>query len=397
MMDSKTIIAETDKYYLPVFSRYKVAFTHGKGCYLYDAEGKAYLDFLGGIAVNALGYAHPVLVKALSEQAAKLTHCSNIFYTDIQAKAVKLISEVTGFDRVFLANSGAEANEGAMKLARKYGVSMDPCKFKIISADESFHGRTFDTLAATGHEHYRVGYGPLPPGHEFVHFGDLKELEAAMDDEVCAVLLEPIQGEGGVHPATKEYLEGVRKLCDKYKALLMFDEVQCGVCRSGKWFAYMLYGVKPDVMTFAKGIGGGFPMGGFCVDEKYAHVFAPGDHGSTFGGNAIACAATFATLSTLKSENMADKVVAKGKYFKEKLQQLQEKHPDKVKEVRGTGLLLGMELTKKGSPVVESCLADGLIVNCTAEKVIRLVPPLIVTEAEIDKAVAILDKALTKF
>jgi acetylornithine/N-succinyldiaminopimelate aminotransferase len=209
--------------------------------------------------------------------------------------------------------------------------------------------------------------------------------------------IEPIQGEGGVHPATKEYLEGVRKLCDKYKALLMFDEVQCGVCRSGKWFAYMLYGVKPDVMTFAKGIGGGFPMGGFCVDEKYAHVFAPGDHGSTFGGNAIACAAAFATLSTLKSENMADKVVAKGKYFKEKLQQLQEKHPDKVKEVRGTGLLLGMELVKKGSPVVESCLAEGLIVNCTAEKVIRLVPPLIVTEAEIDKAVAILDKALTKF
>jgi acetylornithine/N-succinyldiaminopimelate aminotransferase len=396
-MDSKTIIAETDKYYLPVFSRYKVAFTHGKGCYLYDAEGKAYLDFLGGIAVNALGYAHPVLVKALSEQAAKLTHCSNIFYTDIQAKAVKLVSEVTGFDRVFFANSGAEANEGAMKLARKYGVSQDPCKYKIISAEESFHGRTFDTLAATGHEHYRVGYGPLPVGHEFVNYGDLKELEETMDDEVCAVLLEPIQGEGGVHPATKEYLQGVRALCDKYHALLIYDEVQCGVCRSGKWFAYMLYGVKPDVMTFAKGIGGGFPVGGFCVDEKYAHVFAPGDHGSTFGGNAIACAAVFATLSTLKSENMADKVVAKGRYFKAQLQKLAAKYPDKVKEVRGEGLLLGMDLKKKGGPVVAACLEKGLIVNCTAETVIRLVPPLIVTEKEIDEAVAVLDQALAKF
>jgi acetylornithine/N-succinyldiaminopimelate aminotransferase len=396
-MDSKTIIAETDKYYLPVFSRYKVAFTHGKGCYLYDAEGKAYLDFLGGIAVNALGYAHPVLVKALSEQAAKLTHCSNIFYTDIQAKAVKLVSEVTGFDRVFFANSGAEANEGAMKLARKYGVSQDPCKYKIISAEESFHGRTFDTLAATGHEHYRVGYGPLPVGHEFVNYGDLKELEETMDDEVCAVLLEPIQGEGGVHPATKEYLQGVRALCDKYHALLIYDEVQCGVCRSGKWFAYMLYGVKPVVMTFAKGIGGGFPVGGFCVDEKYAHVFAPGDHGSTFGGNAIACAAVFATLSTLKSENMADKVVAKGRYFKAQLQKLAAKYPDKVKEVRGEGLLLGMDLKKKGGPVVAACLEKGLIVNCTAETVIRLVPPLIVTEKEIDEAVAVLDQALAKF
>ena len=396
-MDSKTIIAETDKYYLPVFSRYKVAFTHGKGCYLYDAEGKPYLDFLGGIAVNALGYAHPVLVKALSEQAAKLTHCSNIFYTDIQAKAARLVSEVTGFDRIFFANSGAEANEGAMKLARKFGVSQDPCKYKIISAEESFHGRTFDTLAATGHEHYRVGYGPLPAGHEFVNYGDLKELEETMDDEVCAVLLEPIQGEGGVHPATKEYLQGVRALCDKYHALLIYDEVQCGVCRSGKWFAYMLYGVKPDVMTFAKGIGGGFPVGGFCVDEKYAHVFAPGDHGSTFGGNAIACAAVFATLSTLKSENMADKVVTRGKYFKAQLQKLAAKYPDKVKEVRGEGLLLGLDLKKKGSPIVAACLEKGLIVNCTADTVIRLVPPLIVTEKEIDEAVAVLDQALAKF
>jgi acetylornithine/N-succinyldiaminopimelate aminotransferase len=396
-MDQKTIIAETDKYYLPVFSRYQIAFTHGQGCYLYDADGNAYLDFLGGIAVNALGYAHPVLVKALADQAAKLVHISNIFYTDIQAKAVKLVSEVTGFDRVFFANSGAEANEGAMKLARKYGTKKHARKFKIISAVDSFHGRTFDTLAATGHEHYHEGYGPLPLGHEYVKFGDLRDLAELMDDEICAVILEPIQGEGGIHPATKEYLEGVRKLCDKHDALLIYDEVQCGVCRSGKWFAYMLYGVKPDVMTFAKGIGGGFPMGGFCVDEKYAHVLAPGDHGSTFGGNALACASCFATLSTLKSENMPDKVVKTGAYFKGKLQELQQKYPDKVTDVRGEGLLLGMELVKAGGDVVKSCLEQKVIINCTAGNVLRFVPPLIVTEKEIDILCTVLDKALAAF
>jgi len=396
-MDQKTIIAETDKYYLPVFSRYQIAFTHGQGCYLYDADGNAYLDFLGGIAVNALGYAHPVLVKALADQAAKLVHISNIFYTDIQAKAVKLVSEVTGFDRIFFANSGAEANEGAMKLARKYGTKKHARKFKIISAVDSFHGRTFDTLAATGHEHYHEGYGPLPLGHEYVKFGDLRDLAELMDDEICAVILEPIQGEGGIHPATREYLEGVRKLCDKHDALLIYDEVQCGVCRSGKWFAYMLYGVKPDVMTFAKGIGGGFPMGGFCVDEKYAHVLAPGDHGSTFGGNALACASCFATLSTLKSENMPDKVVKIGAYFKSKLQELQQKYPDKVTDVRGEGLLVGMELVKAGGDVVKSCLEQKVIINCTAGNVLRFVPPLIVTEKEIDILCTVLDKALAAF
>ena len=396
-MDQKTIIAETDKYYLPVFNRYQIAFTRGQGCYLYDADGNGYLDFLGGIAVNALGYAHPVLVKALADQAAKLCHISNIFYTDIQAKAVKLVSEVTGFDRVFFANSGAEANEGAMKLARKYGTKKHAKKFKIISAVDSFHGRTFDTLAATGHEHYHEGYGPLPLGHEYVKFGDLRDLAELMDDEICAVILEPIQGEGGIHPATKEYLEGVRKLCDKHDALLIYDEVQCGVCRSGKWFAYMLYDVKPDVLTFAKGIGGGFPMGGFCVDEKYARVFAPGDHGSTFGGNALACAACFATLSTLKSENMPDKVVKTGAYFKGRLQELQQKYPDKVTEVRGEGLLLGMELVKDGGEVVKACLEQKVIINCTAGNVLRFVPPLIVTEKEIDILCVALDKALTAF
>ena len=364
---------------------------------MYDAEGEQYLDFLAGIAVNCLGYGHPIVVKALQEQVAKLEHISNIFYTDIQAKAVKLVSEVSGFDRVFFANSGAEANEGACKLARKYGVKKHGRKYKIISAVDSFHGRTFDTLASTGHDHYHTGYGPLPLGHEYVKFGDLSDLAQLMDEDVCAVVLEPIQGEGGVHPATKEYLQGVRELCDKYDALLIFDEVQTGVCRSGAWFAYMLYGVKPDVMTFAKGIGGGFPMGGFCVDENLAHVFAKGDHGSTFGGNALSCAAAFAVCSTLKSENMVAHVKHMGDYFKGELQKLAAKYPDKVQEVRGVGLLVGMELKKPGADMVQYCLDEHVIINCTAGNVLRFVPPLIVTEKEINEAVAALDKALARF
>lgn len=281
-----------------------------------------------------------------------------------------------------------------MKLARKYGVSKAPTKYKIISADESFHGRTFDTLAATGHDYYHVGYGPLSPGHVLVPYGDIKALEAQMDDDVCAVLLEPIQGEGGVHVPPDEYLQQVRALCDKHDALLIFDEVQTGVARTGKWFAYMHSGVKPDVLTFAKGIGGGFPVAGFAVPERLAHVFKPGDHGGTFGGNPLACAAVYATLTTIKSEGLVDKVAEKGEYFKNELRKLQEKYPDKVTDVRGCGLMLGMEVAGEGKPIVESCLANNVIVNCTAGNVIRIVPPLIISKEEIDIVVAALDKAL---
>lgn len=366
----------------------------GQGCRVWDNEGNEYVDAFAGIAVNSLGYNHPVLVKAISEQAAKLMHCSNLYYTEIQAKALRVVAEATGMDRIFFANCGAEGNEGAMKLARKYGVSKAPTKYKIISADESFHGRTFDTLAATGHDYYHVGYGPLSPGHVLVPYGDIKALEAQMDDDVCAVLLEPIQGEGGVHVPSDEYLQQVRVLCDKHDALLIFDEVQTGVARTGKWFAYMHSGVKPDILTFAKGIGGGFPVAGFAVPERLAHVFKPGDHGGTFGGNPLACAAVYATLTTIKSEGLVDKVAEKGEYFKNELRKLQEKYPDKVTDVRGCGLMLGMEVAGEGKPIVESCLANNVIVNCTAGNVIRIVPPLIISKEEIDIVVAALDKAL---
>lgn len=393
-MDKKTIIEETEKYYLPVFGRYQMVMELGQGCRVWDNEGNEYVDAFAGIAVNSLGYNHPVLVKAISEQAAKLMHCSNLYYTEIQAKALRMVAEATGMDRIFFANCGAEGNEGAMKLARKYGVSKAPTKYKIISADESFHGRTFDTLAATGHDYYHVGYGPLSPGHVLVPYGDIKALEAQMDDDVCAVLLEPIQGEGGVHVSSDEYLQQVRALCDKHDALLIFDEVQTGVARTGKWFAYMHSGVKPDILTFAKGIGGGFPVAGFAVPERLAHVFKPGDHGGTFGGNPLACAAVYATLTTIKSEGLVDKVAEKGEYFKNELRKLQEKYPDKVTDVRGCGLMLGMEVAGEGKPIVESCLANNVIVNCTAGNVIRIVPPLIISKEEIDIVVAALDKAL---
>ena len=393
-MDKKTVIAETEKYYLPVFGRYQMVMELGQGCRVWDSEGNEYVDAFAGIAVNSLGYNHPVLVKAIAEQAAKIMHCSNLYYTEIQAKALRVVAEATGMDRIFFANCGAEANEGAMKLARKYGVAKSPTKYKIISAAESFHGRTFDTLAATGHDYYHVGYGPLSPGHVLVPYGDIKALEAQMDEDVCAVLLEPIQGEGGVHVPSDEYLQQVRALCDKYDALLIFDEVQTGVARTGKWFAYMHSGVKPDVLTFAKGIGGGFPVAGFAVPEKRAHVFKPGDHGGTFGGNPLACAAVYATLTTLRSEGLVDKVAAKGEYFIGELRKLQAKYPDKVTDVRGRGLLLGMEVKGEGKPLVEACLAAHVIVNCTAGNVIRIVPPLIISKEEIDIVVAALDKAL---
>lgn len=393
-MDKKTIIEETEKYYLPVFGRYQMVMELGQGCRVWDNEGNEYVDAFAGIAVNSLGYNNPVLVKAISEQASKLMHCSNLYYTEIQAKALRVVAEATGMDRIFFANCGAEGNEGAMKLARKYGVSKAPTKYKIISADESFHGRTFDTLAATGHDYYHVGYGPLSPGHVLVPYGDIKALEAQMDDDVCAVLLEPIQGEGGVHVPPAEYLQQVRALCDKHDALLIFDEVQTGVARTGKWFAYMHSGVKPDILTFAKGIGGGFPVAGFAVPERLAHVFKPGDHGGTFGGNPLACAAVYATLTTIKSEGLVDKVAEKGEYFKNELRKLQKKYPDKVTDVRGCGLMLGMEVAGEGKPIVESCLANNVIVNCTAGNVIRIVPPLIISKEEIDIVVAALDKAL---
>ena len=394
---AQEIIDKTEEYYLPVFKRNKLVFDHGEGCYLYDVEGKKYLDFLAGIAVNAFGYNYKNLVDAISEQAGKIIHCSNYFYTEVQADAVELIAEITKMDKVFLCNSGAEANEGAIKLARKYGYKKNANKYKIISAVHSFHGRTMATLTATGQPHYQEGFSPLPTGYEYVPYGDLKALKAKMDETVCAVLLEPIQGEGGVNVAPDGYLKAVREICDENEALVMFDEIQCGMARSGKWFAWEHENVKPDVITLAKAIGGGFPMGAFCVSEKYANVLSYGDHGSTFGGNPLSCAAVKATISEMKALDMPNKVTETGGYLKAGLVKLKEKYPEKIKEVRGRGLMLGMEVNKPGASIVAEALDKGLIINCTAECVIRLVPPLIVSKEQIDSALSILDEVLETF
>ena len=396
-MKTKEIIEQTDKYYLPVFGRNQIALDHGKGCKLYDVEGKEYTDFLAGIAVNGLGHAHPAIVQAISNQAGKLIHCSNLYYTEIQAKAIRVISEISGFERVFLCNSGAEANEGALKLARKYGVAKSPEKFKIISAVHSFHGRTMATLTATGQDHYHEGLSPLPVGYEYVPYGDMVALEEAMDENVCGILLEPIQGEGGVHVPTNEYLLKARALCDKYDALLIFDEIQSGICRSGKWFAWEYSGARPDVMTMAKAIGAGFPMGAFVTTERLAHVFAPGDHGSTFGGNPLSCAAAYASLTTMKAMNLEQVAAETGIYFRMQLEELQKQFPNKIVEVRGKGLILGMELAKAGAPVVKGCLEHGMIINCTADTVLRFVPPLIISKKEIDALMNVLKEVLEEF
>ena len=396
-MNQEAVIADIEKYYLPVFSRNQIVLDHGKGCKLYDMDGNEYLDFLAGIAVNALGHAHPVLVNAIADQAGKLIHCSNLYYTKVQADLVKTLAEVSGFERTFLCNSGAEANEGALKLARKYGHQKAEGKQRIISTVHSFHGRTLATLTATGQPKYQKGYEPLPTGFDYAEYGDITTLENLMGEDVCAVILEPIQGEGGVHVPSDEYLKQVRALCDKYDALLIFDEIQTGLCRSGKWFAWEYSGAKPDIITLAKALGGGFPVAAFLTTERLAHVFAPGDHASTFGGNPLACAAANASLKVMREENLAVKAAEIGTYFKNQLEALQKKFPDKITEVRGRGLLLGMELSKPGKPIVDACLQKGMIINCTAVNVIRLVPPLIITKAEIDALMAVFAEVFPEF
>ena len=393
-MDKQQVIELENKYYMPVFNRLPIVLDRGEGCFVYDNEGKKYLDFLAGIAVNAIGHGNKKLVAAISEQAAKMIHCSNLFYTEQSAVLVKKLAEISGFDRAFLCNSGAEANEGALKLARKYAYKNGKSKPRIIAAMHSFHGRTITTLTATGQPKYQEGYDPLPKGFEYVDFGDLEQLEKVMGEDVCAVLLEPVQGEGGVHPAPKDYLAGVRKLCDKHSALLILDEIQTGIGRTGKWFAFEHYGVRPDIVTVAKGLGGGFPVGAFLSTEKISQAFNKGDHGTTFGGNPLACAAANATLGVIEDEKLLANTEKMGSYFQAELGKLQAKYPTRISTVRGLGLLLGMELNEEGAKVVADCLAKGLIINCTAGKVLRFVPSLIVNKEEIDMAIKTLDEVL---
>ena len=383
-------------HFLGVFGeRNPVYFVHGEGCTLYDQDGRAYTDLFAGIAVNALGYNHPVVTGALIKQAqAVVLHTSNLYYVEPQAKLAALLCEHTFADRVFFANSGAEANEGAMKLARKYFYAQGSGRYKIVSADHSFHGRTLATVAATGHDYYQEPFRPLlPEGLSQVPYNDLDALRAAIDEETAAVLLEPMQGEGGVTPADPVYLKAVRALCDEMGILLIFDEVQTGVCRTGSFYCYEQYGVTPDIMTSAKGLGCGVPIGAVLATEKVASAIKPGDHGSTFGGNTLATAVSLAAVTELLAGDYAAKARELGAYFKAKLSEIDSPF---VAEVRGMGLLLGLQLTDAlaAAKLARALLARGFVAGTASGNVLRLAPPLIITKAEIDAFVGALKAEL---
>ena len=396
-MQKQQVVELDKKYFMPVFSRYQLVLSHGEGPYVFDTDGKKYIDFLAGIAVNVLGHGHPALVKAVCQQAGKLIHCSNLYYTEPQVQLIEKLAELSGMDKVFIANSGAEANEGAMKLARKYGKMISKDKFEIVTAEHSFHGRTLATLTATGQPKYQEGYEPLPGGFRYVAFNDKEALKAVVSAKTCAVMIEPVQGEGGIHVPVDGYLQYARELCDKYGALLIFDEIQSGMGRTGNFLAGQTYGVKPDIITLAKGLAGGVPIGAFLASEKVAAAFAPGDHGSTFGGNPLACAAALAVLATIEQEDLMKNAAELGDYLIDKCKSLQLKYPKLIKTVRGKGLMVGIELTRPGREVVDLCMDRGAIINCTAGNVLRFVPPLNIGRNHVDEVVAIVDAVLEKW
>lgn len=392
----KELIEESERYLMHTYSRQPVMLRKGRGMKVWSADGKEYLDFVGGIAVNILGHCHPKVVVALQKQAQRLLHVSNLYHIDLQIKLAKLLCKNSFADKVFFCNSGAEANEAAIKLARKYSKeNFGQERFEIITALNSFHGRTLATVTATGQEKFQKGFEPLMPGFKYVPFDDINALLSSINDNTCAIMLEPIQGEGGVKIPSDDYLKNVREICDKHGLLLILDEVQTGMGRTGKLFAYEHYGIKPDIMTLAKSLGGGAPIGAMLATEKAASAFQPGSHASTFGGNPLVCAAAIATLETILEDGfLLDHCIRMGKYFIEKLDALKNDFPEKIVNIRGKGLITALELTMDGTPIVKACLEKGVLINCTAGNVLRFTPPLIVEERDIDRLVDILEEVL---
>ena len=386
-MKTEDYIKIEDDYFINTFTRQPLVLDHGNGAKVTDIDGNEYLDMFAGIAVNCLGHNHPKLVKAIQDQAEKLIHISSIYYNEPAVTYAKRLVDLTSFDRIFYANSGAEANEGAIKLAVKYTG-----KSEIISAVESFHGRTVMTLAATGHEHYHEAFRSiLPEGCINVEYNNIDAIKEAITDNTAAVIIETIQGEGGINIPDDNYLKEVEKLCHENDMLLIVDEVQTGFGRCGTLFAHELYGVKPDIVTMAKGIGGGVPMGGILATEEVASAFSPGDHGTTFGGSPLVCAASNAVLDVFEEENLLDHVNEVGDYFLSELKKLDK---DVIADVRGKGLMIGLELNKPGAEYVDKLREKGFLINCTADNVLRFVPPLIITKEEIDEFVKALDETL---
>ena len=386
-MNTKELIEIEDNYFINTFTRQPLVLDHGEGVKVTDIDGNEYIDMFAGIAVNALGHNHPKLVKAIQDQAEKLIHISSIYYNEPALIYAKKLVELTSFDRIFYANSGAEANEGAIKLAVKYTG-----KSEVISTVESFHGRTVMTLAATGHEHYHEPFKSiLPKGFINVPYNDIEAIKEAITENTAAIIVEPIQGEGGVNVPDIGYLKEIEKICHEKDIVFIVDEVQTGFGRCGTLFAHELFDVKPDIMTMAKGIGGGVPMGGILATEKVAGAFVPGDHGTTFGGGPLVCAAANAVLDTIEEDKLLDNVNEVGNYFIEELKKLDK---EIIADVRGKGLMVGLELTKPGAEYVDKLREKGFLINCTADKVLRFVPPLIITKEDIDEFVKALDEIL---
>ena len=379
------------KYHVPVYRRYPITLERGEGSLIWDTDGNEYLDMLAGIAVNNTGHCHPNVVKAIQDQAEKLIHPSNFFYTEIQSKLTKLLSDLSGLERVFFCNSGVEALEASLKIARKYGNNKGK-KGDIIAVERGFHGRSIAAIAL-GKPKYQKGFQPIPEGFKTIPFNDIEALEKEINDDTIAFACEPIQGEGGIHEVSGKYLKRVRELCDKHDVLLMFDEVQCGNGRTGKYFGFQHHDVQPDIIATAKGLGGGFPIGAVMASEKAAQALDYGDHGTTYGGNPLACAASYAAVRTILDENLMDKATEQGKYL---IDQIREKAKTLgvIKEIRGKGLMIGVELTIPGKPVVLEMLENGVVSNVTMDTVIRLVPPLVITKTQIDHFLDVFVKAL---
>ncbi|HNS25658.1 MAG TPA: acetylornithine transaminase [Methanobacteriaceae archaeon] len=389
-MNTNEIIGLDKEYVMQTYGRQPIALKKGRGAVVWDVEGRSYIDCVAGIAVNNLGHAHPRLVEAITQQAGKLIHTSNLYYTENQVKLAQLLAQISPHAKSFFCNSGAEANEGAIKLARKYTG-----KGEIIAMDNSFHGRTITTITATGQKKYQKGFGPLTPGFVHVPYADVNAVADAITDNTAAVLVEPVQGEGGVIIPPAGYLEDLKKLCHERKVLLIFDEVQTGFGRTGEMFASQTFKVAPDITTLAKAIAGGFPMGAVLASDEVGSAFQPGDHAATFGGGPLACAAALASVETIECEGLLRKSREDGKYFLDGLNQLWEEHGI-VEDVRGVGMMLGMELSIPCAKIVNEMREKGVLVNCAADVVLRFVPPLVITRKEIDTVINVLDDILAR-
>ena len=393
-LSNQEIINQTGKYITNTYNRFPIAITKGKGCKVWDADGKEYLDFVAGLAVCNLGHCHPKVVKAIQEQAERLIHISNLYHIEPQAQLAELLCKNSFADKAFFCNSGAEANEAAIKLTRKYFKDKNESRFQIITMEKSFHGRTLATLAATGQKKVQAGFEPLLEKFIYVPFNDAGAVANAITSQTAAVMIEPIQGEGGVNIPSESYLKELKTLCKKEGVLLIFDEVQVGMGRTGKLFAYEHYGVTPDIMTLAKGLAGGVAIGCMLATDEVAKSFVPGTHASTFGGNPLATAAGIAAIKAVLEQGMLENCRKVGKYLLEKLNKLKAEYPF-IKEIRGKGLMIGMELTIPGADIVKACMEKGLLINCTADKILRFIPPLVVTEKDVDEMMKILSKQLS--